>query len=397
MANNKNQTRINGLNNNIQLYIFTEIFRRLSRTWYPILFLFYIFIQLDLKLFGYLVAVTSITVLIFEVPSGVFADQYGRKLSYMIGQIILILTSFVFILSNNFVYLIIAAFLYGLSNSFLSGADKALIFDSFYELKRSNEFRLYNGKLYAYTMVVAAISTFISGFIAEYNWNILFFIGIIFGLINLILISKFYEPKIHEKTSHKLHFKKSVLELINSRTLLFLVILFIFINSLLESLSDYHQVFAMEVGWTVSSFAMLFSISFMLSGISAYIIETIEKYIKKDFALYAVPVLMGLVYFFMGYLNNYYGILLFIFEGLLIGYYYVVLEDIINHNVSSRRRATIWSLSSFVEQIFVGLSSIFIAYFSTFFGFQFSYIFVGLFIGLGGFICAKLSLRFMKK
>ena len=71
----------------------------------------------------------ELSVLLFEIPTGVVADVYSRKLSIVVGFII---TGIAFTLGGSFpVFGVIAfsSFLWGIGATFLSGAKEAWITD----------------------------------------------------------------------------------------------------------------------------------------------------------------------------------------------------------------------------------------------------------------------------
>lgn len=81
---------------------------------------------LQLVLVGTLLATT---VLLFEIPTGIVADVYSRRLSVIIGLIIAGMGFIVVGLSPTFVAVLFGNFLWGLANTFISGAFTAWFVD----------------------------------------------------------------------------------------------------------------------------------------------------------------------------------------------------------------------------------------------------------------------------
>lgn len=80
----------------------------------------------SLKNIGLAVAVFSITVIVTEVPSGIFADMHGRKLSFIASRIAGALSAAVMLLSHSFALTAAGLSLMGLSTAFASGTLDAL-------------------------------------------------------------------------------------------------------------------------------------------------------------------------------------------------------------------------------------------------------------------------------
>ncbi|AUD62356.1 hypothetical protein BK010_01695 [Tenericutes bacterium MO-XQ] len=71
----------------------------------------------------------EIAVIFFEVPTGVVADKYSRKLSVVIGYMIIGLGFFVELLTLNFIWIFIAQIIWGFGYTFISGALDAWVSD----------------------------------------------------------------------------------------------------------------------------------------------------------------------------------------------------------------------------------------------------------------------------
>ena len=79
-------------------------------------------------------AAFSITIVLSEVPTGVFADKYGRKNSILVGIFLMIAGILLFLaLGANFWVFFATEIIWGISAAFISGADRALVFDSLTE------------------------------------------------------------------------------------------------------------------------------------------------------------------------------------------------------------------------------------------------------------------------
>ena len=79
-------------------------------------------------------AAFSITIVLSEVPTGVFADKYGRKNSILVGIFLMIAGILLFLaLGANFWVFFATEIIWGISMAFISGADRALVFDSLAE------------------------------------------------------------------------------------------------------------------------------------------------------------------------------------------------------------------------------------------------------------------------
>lgn len=139
---------------------------------------------------GILYAAREIIINVFEVPSGIIADSYGRK-SALIGSFIFYIISFgVFYYSNNFWLFLIAFALYGIADAFRSGTHKGMIMD-YLKLNNWEDHKInYYGHTRAWSQKGSAISSLVAGGIVFFSgsYQSIFLYSIIPYLLNLLLI-----------------------------------------------------------------------------------------------------------------------------------------------------------------------------------------------------------------
>lgn len=87
---------------------------------------------------GIAILCMSISVMVFEVPSGIFCDAKGRRMSFQLGMFITVVgTSLLF--SSSFLILCIGFSLNGIGRAFTSGSLDALIIEEHQDSKRTLE------------------------------------------------------------------------------------------------------------------------------------------------------------------------------------------------------------------------------------------------------------------
>ncbi len=76
---------------------------------------------------------------VFEVPTGAFADKFGRKKSIILGCFSVSLAAFIYGSVPNIYVFMLGEILWALGLSFISGADEAIIYDTLKTLRRAND------------------------------------------------------------------------------------------------------------------------------------------------------------------------------------------------------------------------------------------------------------------
>ena len=90
---------------------------------------------------GLLESVYHITGVLFELPTGVIADLYGKKFSIITGRIISVISCILMIASDSFLGFAIAFSLSSAAMNLNSGAAEALVYDSLKELGEEEKYK----------------------------------------------------------------------------------------------------------------------------------------------------------------------------------------------------------------------------------------------------------------
>lgn len=103
-------------------------------------------------------ALYSLTIVVTELPTGMVADRFGRRMSLVVGTAAGVFAMFAFGWGTSLVVLLSAYALFGLAETGYSGADTAILFDSLKATGRGERFTLWHGRLNA--IIALAIAGF---------------------------------------------------------------------------------------------------------------------------------------------------------------------------------------------------------------------------------------------
>ena len=95
----------------------------------PFFIVFFRDIGLSFFQIGILIAVQKAAQILFEVPSGAFADTFGRKASAILGVVFWMLPALSLFFFQNYYVILLAFFVMGIADSFQSGTYEAWITD----------------------------------------------------------------------------------------------------------------------------------------------------------------------------------------------------------------------------------------------------------------------------
>ncbi|MBN1133255.1 MAG: MFS transporter [Bacteroidales bacterium] len=161
---------------------------------------------------GILYAVREICINVFEVPSGIFADTFGRKLSLAGSFILYILSFIVFYLFADFWLFMIAFILFGIAEAFRSGTHKGMIMDYLKNRNWQDRMMNYYGHTRAWSQFGSALSAMIAGFIVFYSgsYDSIFLFSVVPYLLNFILILSYPQELDRERKQVRLTEQKGL-------------------------------------------------------------------------------------------------------------------------------------------------------------------------------------------
>lgn len=135
-----------------------------------------------------------------EVPSGLFADRYGRKFSLAISFLGLFISGVGFLLFSSFAPFAIIFCLFGASIAMSSGSDRALLYDNLLAEHRTEEYPKILSRARAIGAVSLGFSMLLGGVLqSTLSWSsvyIFFAISKLIGAIIVIFIPEIKLPPI---------------------------------------------------------------------------------------------------------------------------------------------------------------------------------------------------------
>jgi len=139
---------------------------------------------------GTLYAVREITINIFEIPSGIIADTFGRKTA-LAGSFLIYIVSFILFYSASNFGLFFAAFVfYGIGDAFRTGTHKGMIMHYLKINNWSHQKINYYGHTRSWSQMGSAFSALLAGFLVFFSgdYQYIFLFSIIPYVLNFILI-----------------------------------------------------------------------------------------------------------------------------------------------------------------------------------------------------------------
>ncbi len=137
-------------------------------------------------------------IFVLEVPTGAFADRFGRKNSLILGAFINVFGALLYVYEPRFEFFLIAEFLWAMSSAFYSGADEAILYDSLKETKTEHTSKKVFSNQESIHLVGIMVSAPIGGW-AAYTFGITtpYFLAAASFALAFIVALTLKEPPIH--------------------------------------------------------------------------------------------------------------------------------------------------------------------------------------------------------
>ena len=325
----------------------------------PIVVLFWRDNGLSLTNIMTLQAMFALFVVILEIPSGYFADKYGRKKSLVIAGASSFMGIVAYSLAHNFLGFLIGEFFFALFVSFTSGAITALTFDTLQTLDREKEYQKIWGRALFYGMSTLAISGIIGGFIAKIDLRYTLFASVPFFVLLIPLTLSMKEPERKKIILKKGHLQKLLNVIKNNlvtknkktRKLKWIIIYSAVIYAFNQSVLWLYQPYFKLSGVDIIYFGIVFASFQMVSAFASMYAHKLEKRLGEKYSFIMLIFLVAVSFLLM---SNFIFLFSFSFgfiQQFVRGYKNIIVTDYINKLVNSEVRATVLSVESFFGKL----------------------------------------------
>ena len=290
-------------------------------------------------------ALTSLSVTIFEIPTGIIADRYSRKYSILAGMALDTVLTLSLLILKNFYLLLIWAFLDGLGFSLSSGAIISLVYDNMKYLGIEGDFPRVQSNYASIREISILVGGFASGFVAAISFDLAIYLSavvIIISILTLLLIKEYpYKPKERERFTNI--WKNSIFFLRKNHTLIHMIVIFIFIELFLDTLMSLSQAY---IYFIIPSLPIV-TISLSLVEVSNVIgYKTPHKFQRKIYPF--IPLIVGSIVIFLGLYHTIISLLFMSLVEILSAMFYIVWQTDFQKAIPSDKRSTLTSFAYFM-------------------------------------------------
>lgn len=321
----------------------------------PIIVLFFQEHGLSLTEVMLLQGIYSLSVALFEIPSGYIADIFGRKQTIVFSTIFSFIGYLVFSFYGGFYAFAIAQILVGIGGSLMSGSDSALIYDTLLETESKSSYTKIEGRNYAIGNFSEALAGVLGGFLAVSSIYLPIYVQTTILFFSIPIALTLVEPTMHEENKLDRSFK-AIMEvvkfsMVDSKKLRWLIIYSSAMGVATLSMAWFAQPFFKEVGVPLAYFGILWAGLNFSAGLTSFNAHQFDKKENNYKMLIYLSLAMFISFVLLGFNNSMYGLFFIFIIYLLRGIVTPILRNAINVNTTSNKRATVLSIRSFIIRI----------------------------------------------
>lgn len=303
---------------------------------------------LSLYQIGIVYAVYQFSKIVLELPTGIIADKYGRRISTILGDAFLIVSNLFAYFLRDYQGFIIAAIFQGVSYTLISGASDALLIDSIYASQNKKIVDKIHAILRCGRYIAIFLSSAIGGILAEQSMDLVYQITLVLQFLPIIVLTIFIiEPPYKKDDTEKYSFKKAIRHLLDNKLILHLLLIGVFTSIALIPIESHYFNYYLSFGISEKFSGSIYGLQYLMSSmIALFIYNTLKKHFSVKLVIYLPSLIMVSLVFFAIIPGVITKSIFYFITLLLLCCYAPMLASFIHGELESTYRASTLSIQS---------------------------------------------------
>ncbi len=264
---------------NVYLILIVQFFTTFN-LYKIILTLFYQKSGMNLLEIGTILAFSYMAKIIFEIPSGYLADNFGRKKIVGIGLFVFVIFLVMTYFTRNLYCFIIASFLQGISLTLTSGALDAMQYDALIDAGKKDEVEKYLTYERLLISLAFGCSSLFGGFLSNISYDLVFVLSICFSLFTSIIFlfttDNFSKVDLYHKNHNKKFMSRCIANILDSPYLMKCMNITIIISFVMIPIDDYYSLILKGEGLNESLIGIISFSQFFISSFFGFFCKHLQ-------------------------------------------------------------------------------------------------------------------------
>jgi len=291
------------------------------------------------------------TIVLFEVPSGIAADKWGRKRMMILCAIMGCCEFLILIFASSFWHFAAAIFLAGIGRSAGSGAETALLYDSLLLHADAGSFEKCLGRLNAWDFSAAILAALSGSLMANwYGFELNYWISFAGMLISLLVSLVLVEPEIKTVTDKPIAAKEYVTASIRffrkNSTLCIVLLSGMVTGASINFIDEFWQLYINRIGVPVIYFGLFSAVLSFLRLPGNILAYKLKNKISYRTLISGVMFIFAVGMLYLSVVKGYTSLAVIFLIGTVSGIMEPLVTGYLHHRIDSSMRATIDSFRS---------------------------------------------------
>ena len=332
----------------------------------------------------YLEIIYAITIMVFEIPSGIISDIWSRRNVMILSAFFNFLDLYILATSTSFAYFALWAFLAAISGSLHSGTSNSLYYDSLKQVNQEADFEKHIGFCGLLSSLSSGLGAIIGSFTAikfGYTFNV--YLSLFSVLISVIVAFTLIEPKKSEEFSEeskKIPLKEIISFYKSDYLLFYITIISISMMASISYVDEYWQIYFEKVGVPLYLFGIYSVSRESLSSLSNFLAYKVKEKFSLKNIFFVSFIFSAFCITLSGLIANKFGIVFMMIVFIALGIVEVLSIGYIHSKVDSIYRATTESVFALADNTVTILAGLLFGYITTYSSIFDGFIFLGLFM-----------------
>lgn len=312
---------------------------------------------------GMLLSAGMVATLILEIPTGAFADLYGKKKSILIGSFFNLLGISCLALGGSFPVFLLGFVFWGVSTAFNSGAGNAWLYDSLKAIGQEKTLTKHLGRLSSMFISVDILSSVLAPLLFALNVRLPYFVSWIAMVVVIVI-----QITMHEKMAKLVmggwglikdnfyQMKNSLSSLKGNRFFMWITFMGLILFTANKAISEIVSgpFLTTVVGYTVPTLSVILAGASLIQTSTVFFSDKFEKWLGFKKSLVVLFLLFPLAIIMYSITTNN-----IIATTLIVGFYFslvsfseVVFEGNLGISCPDDKRATLLSINSMFIKVF---------------------------------------------
>jgi len=344
-------------------------------------------------------AVYFLTLFVCEIPTGAFADIFGRKTSFVTACGLMSVSMFIYGLSHSFVGFIIAEIIAAIGTTFTSGAFQAWLVDSLKHYGYEGEYNRIFGRKNLICQIGGGIGAVTGSYLATQNQSLPWFVGGTFLAITTVYAYMIMEEKYFvrgvfswKKGFHSMRdvALSSIRYGLNHKAVRFILVITCIQIFAVQALNMYWQPFFRNHNVSEQHLGFIFTGIMIALSVGAFIASKLDCKGKEKKMIIKTQVCTGLIVITMAIIPGLpLMIILFILHEVPRACWSPLTDSYLQKRIPSRERATVASFCAIAPHIGGAIGLVVSGVIAQFFGISAAWIIAGISLIIGALLIAR--------